>query len=245
MIASDLEEISIKGKGGSSRAFFFRPASNGDREVINQIFYQRDYDLSRFERGPRIYKLYEGILKRQGTPLIIDAGANIGASIVFFALLFPRCRIIAIEPELNNCALLQKNCSGLNYQLLEGGIGCENGTAFLADIDRGDLGFVLSEQGDYPVNVYSLDAILRNQLQYGATPLIVKIDIEGGEADLFRASTAWLATVPLVIIELHDWMLPGKGISRNFLRAITEHDFDVVQHGENTFCFNNAILNQF
>jgi FkbM family methyltransferase len=244
LIASDLQEIFIEDKG-ISRAFTFRPASDGDREVIDQMFYQRDYDLSRFERGSNIHALYENIIKSKRTPLIIDAGANIGASIVFFALKFPSCRIIAIEPELNNCILLRKNCVGLNYQLIEGGVACENGTAFLADIGHGDMGFMLSEHGDYLVSVYSLDAILKNELQSGATPLIVKIDIEGGEADLFRASTAWLAHVPLVIIELHDWMLPGKGISRNFLRAVTEHDFDVVHHGENTFCFNNAILRDF
>lgn len=240
----DLQEISIE-EEGIRRAFTYRSASEGDREVIDQMFYQRDYDLNRFQRGPSIYRLYESILKYNRTPFIIDAGANIGASMVFFALKFSRCRIIAIEPELNNCALLHKNCVGLDYQLIQGGVACENGTAFVSDIGHGDMGFILSEQGDYLVNVYSLAAILTNESQKGGTPLIVKIDIEGSETDLFRASTDWLAHVPLVIIELHDWMLPGKAISRNFLRAIAEHDFDVVHHGENTFCFNNAILNQF
>jgi hypothetical protein len=48
--------------------------------------------------------------------------------------------------------------------------------------------------------------------------------------------------MPIVIVELHDWMLPGQAVARNFLRAISVLDFDFVHVGENVFCFNNELL---
>ncbi len=55
-----------------------------------------------------------------------------------------------------------------------------------------------------PLNMVVLRAVDRN-------PWIVKVDIEGGEADLFAANTEWVDAVPVIIIELHDWMLEGAG----------------------------------
>lgn len=45
------------------------------------------------------------------TPLIIDAGAHIGISVLYFKSVFPKSRIIAFEPEPNNFQLLEKNIS--------------------------------------------------------------------------------------------------------------------------------------
>lgn len=185
---------------------------------------------------------YRGVLNRKRIPIVIDAGANIGAGAVFFAMMFPRCRVVSIEPEPNNCFLLRRNCEGLNYELLEGGVAGENGIAFLTDPGRGDWGFMLSKEGNHPVRMHSITEILDDQIEQGGTPFIVKIDIEGGEADLFGVSTSWPEVVPVLIIELHDWMLPGRAISRNFLSAISEHDFDFVTRGENVFCFNNRVF---
>ena len=76
-----------------------------------------------------------------------------------------------------------------------------------------------------------------------AAPFICKIDIEGGEANLFKCNYSWLERFPLVIIELHDWLLPGESNSRNFLKAALEFDF--VYRDENLFCFNNALLTKY
>ena len=40
---------------------------------------------------------------------IVDAGANIGLTSVFFANRFPQARIFAIEPEAQNFEMLKKN----------------------------------------------------------------------------------------------------------------------------------------
>ena len=72
--------------------------------------------------------------------------------------------------------------------------------------------------------------------------LIVKVDIEGAEEQLFRGNLAWLARTPLLIIELHDWMKPWSGSSRNFWRVVATLDADVCFNGENVLIFNWAPL---
>jgi hypothetical protein len=74
--------------------------------------------------------------------------------------------------------------------------------------------------------------------------ILVKIDIEGAESEVFEAPAAWLASTTMLIIELHDWLLPGQGTSKNFLRRIVEHNFDVVLQGENLILFQVPDGNQ-
>ena len=40
-----------------------------------------------------------------------------------------------------------------------------------------------------------------------ADPFIVKVDIEGFEADLFSANTQWVGRTPIIITELHNWLI--------------------------------------
>jgi hypothetical protein len=70
-------------------------------------------------------------------------------------------------------------------------------------------------------------------------PFLVKIDIEGAEQDLFSCNVEWIEKFPILIIELHDWLLPSQGTSRNFLKAIAPLDRDFVFFGENIFSIAN------
>ena len=236
-----LEQVNVQIKN-ANRPFFFRTDSKGDRGVIVQIFQNGDYDLSRFAQNKVLGPFYQALLASNKTALIVDAGANIGASVVYFASVFPGSKILAIEPENNNCALLKKNCEGLNFSLLEGGIGCAAGTLYLNDPGHGDWGFTLDIQGEYQVPVFGAESIVADQIAQGLVPFIFKIDIEGGEAELFRDNTSWVCRFPVLIVELHDWLFPGTARSKNFLRAISALNFDFVYRGENVFCFNNDLL---
>jgi len=74
----------------------------------------------------------------------------------------------------------------------------------------------------------------------GSAPFIAKIDIEGGEADLFTPPTDWVDQFPLMIVELHDWLMPGQGTSRTFLQCVAGRDRDFVHIGENVFSIRNG-----
>jgi len=49
-----------------------------------------------------------------GTPYIIDCGANMGMSILYYKQMAPDARIVAFEPDVNNFELLKKNVEELS-----------------------------------------------------------------------------------------------------------------------------------
>lgn len=240
-----VEKIELAVGEGLRRDFYYRPESVGDKRVIQQIFQNQDYALGYFSLTARLMKLGEAESRRGRELLIIDAGANIGAAALYFSFRFSGSKVIAIEPEKKNCELLRMNCAGLNIAVVEAALGCEAGKSFLSDPGLSDWGFRTGDTGEYEVEVVTVDQLFGTLDKEKAAPFICKIDIEGGEAELFRRNYSWLGRFPLVIIELHDWLLPGEGNSRNFLKAALEFDFDFVYRGENLFCFNNALLRKY
>jgi len=64
-------------------------------------------------------------------------------------------------------------------------------------------------------------------------------DIEGFESDLFSTNTDWIKKVTVLVVELHDWMIPNSANSHNFL-AISAESRDFVVYGENIFSIRNV-----
>ena len=64
-------------------------------------------------------------------------------------------------------------------------------------------------------------------------PFIIKIDIEGGEKNLFEKNVEWVEKFKIIIIEPHDWMYPKKNLFKNFLEKIAHLDRDFVILNEN------------
>ncbi len=69
---------------------------------------------------------------------------------------------------------------------------------------------------------------------------LLKIDIEGAEVELFRdGSTAWLAQVRNIVIELH-----GGECELAFFRALAPYRYELSRSGELTFCRNIRQTNE-
>lgn len=221
----------------------YRAHNMGDWGAVHQVFHCRDYRVDMWIQGKALAKYYEDIAQDR-IPLIIDAGANIGASCVYFSTKYQKSFVIAIEPEKNNCNLLRLNCQNRRIDVHEAALGNRPGKLFLQDPGLSSWGFRVGEQGDYTVDVIAVDQLLESAAAEHL-PFILKIDIEGGEQSLFDAECSWLAKFPLVVIELHDWMLPGTGSSNTFLRNLCRHNFDILCRGENMFCFNNSMLGPY
>ena len=229
--------------------FSFRKDSIGDKGVIAQIFQNQDYNLTHWEQGKKLLQYHHEQSKIRPS-LIIDAGANIGASTVYFSNIFPNSFVFSVEPDTTNWQLLEMNTAGLNGFNFNGAIADTDGELVFEDPGRSDWGFMTKRVGDSdnPKNIKKVKSIspasiLAHSESQNTNPLIIKIDIEGGEDALFNGDTSWLSQFPLVIIELHDWMLPFSGSSRNFIKSIAQYDFDFVHKGENIFLFNRQLLN--
>ncbi|GAA4779305.1 hypothetical protein GCM10023219_28960 [Stakelama sediminis] len=220
--------------------FHVHARENIDSVTADQIFAKNDYDLRFLKRYPEILDHYRYILSTGRNPLIIDCGANIGLSAYYFSREFPESRIVAVEPEVNNFTMIKKNCDGLgNIDFKNAAIGSVDGFATIDDSGSKNNAFRTSrtDSGKGAIPILSIDTILSENTDL--VPFIVKIDIEGFEDDLFSRNTGWVAKVPLLIAETHDWMLPGQANSRNFLRAISNEDRDFVHRGENIFSISN------
>jgi FkbM family methyltransferase len=237
-MVNSLNKVQIGLLDGSSRDFFHR-GTRADLFVINQIFKDKDYSIERLRRGADLTEKFNSIIQTEKIPLIIDAGANIGASALWFSGTFSGAHTVCFEPDGSNFKLLESNTTGFDVELHQAAIGAVDGAVDLFDPGEGEWGYQTRPNPNGVIKMVSLDRIVTNKKMLGYEPFIVKIDIEGGEDELFSSRTNWVNEFPLLIIELHDWLLPRKATSANFLKTISSLDRDFVHIGENIFSIKN------
>lgn len=139
-----------------------------------------------------------------------DLGANVGFfSLIASQLVGPEGHVYALEPSPATARALRSNVvrNGLgNVTVIEAAAGRDDGTAWL-DPGEGDVSQSarLSEDGQtggLPVRVVSIDTLVRD----GARPPdVVKIDVEGAEADAVHGMRVSLAANrPSIVCEIHQ-----------------------------------------
>lgn len=212
-----------------------------DLTMIYQIFYNEDYDIKKFIRHEEIYEFYSSCIKiKKKIPLIIDCGGNIGLATKYFSKTFFQSKIVCIEPNENNIDQAKKNNKNSpNIDFLKAAVGSVNSEGKIDDYSRPNSMFqvTIKKKGDFPI--ISINSILKRYQKF--VPFIIKIDIEGFESELFSKNTEWIDMFPLVIIELHDWMLPKTANSHNFLKEISKLDRDFLYFNENIFSIKKII----
>jgi FkbM family methyltransferase len=166
--------------------------------------------------------------------VIIDAGANIGASTLFFAEAFPSAKVVGIEPEEGNFRLLQKNtetCS--NVIAVKAALWGSNDTRMIQNRFTGEWGFTVSDSDNKTeATGQEVECITMKTLmeRHGITHIdLLKMDIEGAEKDVFEHAAGWIGAVDIITVELHDRI--SMGCDRAFYLAT--RDFVVFEkHGE-------------
>ena len=147
--------------------------------------------------------------------IIVDAGGYIGTSAIALKQIYPKAKIIVIEPSQNNLAILKKNLEGIsNIRIVYGAlIGTSQKTITLNNRGTKEWGYtVVSKPLDNP-NAKPLQKtpafLLKDLLgQYEKIGLL-KLDIEGGEYDLLKNDIKTLKKIPVVFAELHDRIISG------------------------------------
>lgn len=222
-------------------------SEGSDLSVFQQVFIECDYGLRSFPQWSSVLKRAEEIVADGKSPVILDAGANIGLAAVHFAREFPNAVVVAVEPEESNFALLQKNIAPYsNIIPLKAALLDRETTVAIAnhDVDSWAFRITESEDGDSKgfgnVDARTVDSIC--SCVSNGELLIAKIDIEGAEHSLFTSGTDWVSRTGVMIVELHDWMLPWEGSSSTFQDILAGGHFDIVNQGENTIAFNRPVL---
>ncbi|MGD0730481.1 MAG: FkbM family methyltransferase [Terracidiphilus sp.] len=201
--------------------------------VIAQCFAQAQYDMPSGAHGVLIERIYREIVAAGKKPLIVDCGANIGASVLWFTARYPEAHIVAIEPSPVNFALLRKNCLGLDIDLRQAGIGPADGNAWMSNPEA-EGGCTTNDRHDgIDVAIVSLNTILSAKPATNYSPFILKVDIEGAEKSLFTGPASVLGQFPLIVMEPHDWLFPGQRTSVEFFRFHAQTGREFAMRNEN------------
>jgi len=214
-----------------------------DLDVFWQVILKAEYDIRSFPQFQAIDSLYLNAKANGHRPVIIDCGANIGLSAIWFSRLFPDALILAVEPSPDNIEIARLNVRAYpNVMLLHGAVWDHPTALTISDakVDPWAYQTVEAQDGvgrnsDNISNVFTIPELIDKAGAHQA--LIVKIDIEGAEAALFRSNTEWVGHTALIVIELHDWMFPRQRTSAPFIRSLANLDFDLLQRGETLFVF--------
>lgn len=139
-------------------------------------------------------------------PKIIDCGAHIGMSILFFKLNYPNATVLAFEPDNKNFESAQKNLTAWNFEgveLLPKAVWTENGHITFQHLN--DMGSNIQKTGSHQETNASTTRVecvrLKDLLQ---SPVdFVKLDIEGAEYEVLMDCGASIKNVENLFIEYH------------------------------------------
>ena len=187
-----------------------------DYWIASEIFFDHQYD-------PPV------ALDLAGMQTIVDVGANVGYSCLWFARVCPRARITAFEPLPDHVAQTRANLAlnRLQHRVELVGAAASTAPGTLAVEPAGAQTKVTSDRSPSSVTVPAVD--LFAALPPGRIDLL-KMDIEGGERPLLadtRFSTA-AQRIGYVVVEWHD---PAAGVQAKQWceHRLREAGFDVVE----------------
>ncbi|MGB3617607.1 MAG: FkbM family methyltransferase [Catalinimonas sp.] len=222
--------------------------SEGDKSVILR------YRTTDFKVYAQIFELneYQPVLNHIDAPeeveYIVDAGANVGYTSIWFSSKFPNARIIAIEPESGNYSTLVENVrlNGLEDRIypLQAGLWWQHEKLELdMDIRKPrEWGFSLrkADEGASGKSTFQGMTLADIMIRYEFPHLdILKIDIEGAERYLledYDRAAALLADAKLTAVEIHDWA-PFSVDKEKILGNIKQAGKEYVQMRETTLVF--------
>lgn len=173
---------------------------------------------------------------------IIDAGANIGLSTLFFAKAYPTAHIAAIEAEKDNYEVLRRNTRNYpDIHPINAGLWFKSTTLEVTDQNADSTGFMVRETN--PENPRGFKALTTQDIlkMHNKSYIdIFKIDIEGAEKEILTENTSWIDKTRILIIELHDRKKPG--CSKAFFQAFSGRNFECHPFGQNFLLFNKDLI---
>jgi len=225
---------------GIPHPVWLRPTTT-DWDVMEQIFIEQGFSLSRWPEHERaICSAYEGTLMRGQTPLILDCGAHIGLAALWFAKAFPRARILAVEPAQENFELLCRNVrSRPNITPIQAAIWDSETRIDLVNVYGEPWAWETRESAFGKIPTVTIGNLVRGEPN--GVPLIIKIDIEGSEMQLFRSHVEWIEQTPLIVFELHDWQGGWRGTGHAVFSRLSAHPRDYIQRADNIFSFAHSL----
>lgn len=227
---------------GLDGPIWLRP-TRSDYSIFWQCLVQRQYDIAKFAQMAELMRRAEVIQAEGGVPVIVDGGGNIGLALRSFARDFPFAHVISVEPDADNARVLRANAAELapdRATVVQGAVGSRSGHCRVIAHERGSAGLQTEYcEADAPgaVPAHTIDDLVA--MVPGGRPWIVKLDIEGAQAEVFSDNIGWVSKSDLIVLEPDDWAFPWSGSTVNFFRALAPHRFDYLLDGELVLCFRH------
>jgi FkbM family methyltransferase len=168
---------------------------------------------------------------RVANPVIVDCGANIGMSVLYFKWLYPAAEIHAFEPDPVTFRLLRRNVLGNSLPsvyLYNSAVGAATGQTdfFTDDAEPGSL-LMSTDPLRTPKRRLRVPMMALSEFLSHRRIDLLKLDVEGAEADVLAnlAGHGTLEQVPDLLIEFHH-QVPGHAARlSDFLRILESHGF--------------------
>lgn len=166
-------------------------------------------------------KIYEFQTTKK-EPFIIDGGANIGLSVIFFKKLYPNAKIIAFEPDNQIFNILKSNIKKFGFQhiKLEKKALWKTETTLKFQSEGADGGRLESKSNSDLIEVSTLS--LRSYLQEEVD--FLKLDIEGAETTVLESCEDLLGNVKNLFVEYHSFY-PESQTLEKILTILTKNGF--------------------
>jgi FkbM family methyltransferase len=153
---------------------------------------------------------------------------------LYYARKYPDARIVAVEAEPSNFAMLTRNVEQYaNILPIHAALWKEDGEIAIAASSSSEsplskVGFVVNEVEGALVRAMSMRTLM------GETHIdsidLLKVDIEGAEKEVFEFCD-WMGSVRCLAIELHDRFKPGASAAVDSVTG----EFIRSQIGETSF----------
>lgn len=179
-----------------------------------------------------VNRIYEIPVPDGAVPCLVDAGANIGLAALFWKWRYGRLRYLGIEPDPAVAACCRRNLEewGIDGELIEAAVaGGEGPASFSPDgADGGRLLTDASTAGARSISVTQkrLSLLLPERVD------LLKIDIEGAEAEVLAEIEPVLGRVGALFVEWHgSARRPGLGAAITRLESAGFNCFVQVAQG--------------
>ncbi len=149
-----------------------------------------------------LFSIYDSPRPLPALRRIVDLGANVGFSVVYFAHRFPDAEMVAWEPHPDHIRQLSANiaANGLEHRvsIQPYAVGVKDKTQWLVDL--GTSSHVVDRQAPNSIRIE-----VKDWFQHvPPRPIdLLKVDIEGGEYDLLFDPRFLALDVPRLVVECH------------------------------------------
>ncbi|MFT4015880.1 MAG: FkbM family methyltransferase [Agriterribacter sp.] len=180
------------------------------------------------------------------SPLIIDAGANIGLGVLYWKRKYPKARIIAFEPSMKAYDSLIKNVQEnklTDVTCVNKALSYQEGKQLFTTNEKisGSLIVEKNLESSYEVDTTPLHKYLQQKVD------LLKIDVEGAEKFLIEDIRNNIANLNNIFLEYHSFVNDPQYLSK-YLQLFEENGFRYFIEDEykktNHFIDKSAELNQ-